>query len=36
VRPIPVNSFSELRFVIAAVAKFVGVPSTDGGQWKDL
>jgi hypothetical protein len=31
-----VNSFNELQFVIAAVAKFVGVPSTDGEPWKDL
>ena len=36
VRPIPVNSFIELQFVIAAVAKFVGVPSTDDVQCKDL
>jgi hypothetical protein len=32
----PVNSYSELQFVIAAIAKFVGVPSTDGKPWKDL
>ena len=32
----PVSSFSELQFTIAAIAKFVGVPSTDGGPWKGL
>lgn len=32
----PVGNFSELQFIIAAIAKFVGVPSTDGGPWKDL
>jgi hypothetical protein len=32
---LPVGSYSELQFVIAAVAKFVGVPSTDGKAWQD-
>jgi hypothetical protein len=32
----PVSSYNELRFVIAAIAKFVGVPSTDGTPWQDL
>jgi hypothetical protein len=32
----PVSSFSELQFTIAAIRKFVGIPSTDGGPWKDL
>ena len=36
VRSIPVGSFSELQFVIAAIAKFVGIPSTDGDPWKGL
>lgn len=36
VRAFPVESYSELQFTIAAIAKFVGVPSTDGGPWKDL
>ena len=31
-----VNSFDELRFVIAAIHKFVGIPYTDGQEWKDL
>ena len=31
-----VGSYSELQFVIAAIAKFVGVRSTDGTPWQDL
>lgn len=34
--PFEVGSDSELQFVIAAIAKFVGVPSTDGTPWQDL
>jgi hypothetical protein len=34
--PIPVASFHELQFVIAAIAKFIGRPCTDGEPWKDL
>jgi len=33
---IQVSSFSELQFVIAAIHKVVGMPSTDGTPWKDL
>ena len=31
-----VSSFSELQFAIAAIRKFVGIPSTDGSPWKDM
>jgi hypothetical protein len=34
--PLPVSSFSDLQFTIAAIRKFVGIPSTDGSPWKDL
>lgn len=34
--PIPVASFEELQFVLAAIRKFVGEPETDGGPWRDL
>ena len=36
VAEISVNSFDERRFVIAAIRKFVGIPCTDGREWKDL
>lgn len=32
----PVTSYRELQFTIAAIAKFLGVPSTDGSPWKEL
>jgi hypothetical protein len=35
VRVLSVTSFSELQFVIAAIAKFVGTPCTDGTPWED-
>ena len=31
-----VSSFTELQFVIAAIAKYVGPPCTDGHEWSDL
>jgi hypothetical protein len=35
-RILTISSYPELQFVIAAIQKFVGVPSTDGSAWKDL